>query len=142
MRRDEIVAAARGWIGTRYHHQASARGVGCDCLGLVRGVWREVVGAEPEMAPPYSPDWAEAKREETLLDAAARHFVPVEVIRPGAILIFRWRAWAPAKHVGIAADDGRLVHAYDSAGRVVETTLSTAWRRRLAGIFDFPGVAD
>lgn len=142
MRRADIVAAARGWIGTAYHHQASARGVGCDCLGLVRGVWREVVGSEPEMAPPYSPDWAEAKGEETLLDAAGRHFVPADAIRPGSVLVFRWRRWAPAKHVGIATDAGRLVHAYDSAGRVVETTLSAAWRRRLAGIFDFPGVTD
>ena len=45
--REAIVAAARGWIGTPYQHQGSLRGVGCDCLGLVRGVWREVIGAEP-----------------------------------------------------------------------------------------------
>ncbi len=49
-----IVDAARAWIGTPYRHQASLRGVGCDCLGLLRGVWREVMGAEPEMPPPYS----------------------------------------------------------------------------------------
>ena len=48
MRRAEIVRAARSWIGTPYRHQASLKGVGCDCLGLLRGVWREVVGAEPE----------------------------------------------------------------------------------------------
>ena len=52
MRRDEIVEAARAWLGTPYHHQASLRGVGCDCLGLVRGVWRELYGPEPEAAPP------------------------------------------------------------------------------------------
>ena len=38
------VASARGWLGTPYHHQASLKGVGCDCLGLLRGVWREVIG--------------------------------------------------------------------------------------------------
>src|SRR5215207_7343246 len=37
--REQIVAAARGWIGTPYHHQASVKGVGCDCLGLIRGLW-------------------------------------------------------------------------------------------------------
>lgn len=36
--RNEIVAAARQWLGTPYRHQASVRGVGCDCLGLIRGV--------------------------------------------------------------------------------------------------------
>ena len=50
--REVIVAAARRWIGTPYRHQASLIHVGCDCLGLVRGVWREVIGDEPEAAPP------------------------------------------------------------------------------------------
>ena len=58
--RASIVASARGWIGTPYRHQASLRGLGCDCLGLVRGVWREVIGPEPEEPGPYAPDWAEA----------------------------------------------------------------------------------
>ena len=142
MRRAEIVAVARGWIGTRYHHQGSRRGVGCDCLGLVRGVWREMVGPEPERAPPYSPDWAEAKGEETLLDAATRHFAPADEVRPGTVLVFRWRASSPAKHLGIATGEGRFVHAYDAAGRVVEGTLSAPWRRRIAAMFDFPGVTD
>ena len=45
---DKIIAEARAWIGTPYHHQAAVKGVGCDCLGLVRGVWRAVYGADPE----------------------------------------------------------------------------------------------
>ena len=48
-----IVAIARGWIGTPYVHQASVKGAGCDCLGLLRGVWREVHGEEPEAAPAW-----------------------------------------------------------------------------------------
>ena len=71
---ENIVAAARGWIGTPYLHQASVKGAGCDCLGLLRGVWRELAGEEPEAAPPYSQDWAEATGEETLYMALARHF--------------------------------------------------------------------
>ena len=75
--RAAIVAEARTWIGTRYRHQGSLKGVGCDCLGLVRGVWRNCVGSEPEMPPPYAPDWAEASGAETLAEAALRHLVPV-----------------------------------------------------------------
>ena len=37
-RAEAVIAAARGWIGTPYLHQASLKGVGTDCLGLVRGV--------------------------------------------------------------------------------------------------------
>ena len=49
-----IVQAARGWIGTPYVHQASVKGGGTDCLGLVRGIWREFFGAEPEVMPAYT----------------------------------------------------------------------------------------
>ena len=46
-----IVREARTWLGTPYLHQASVRGAGCDCLGLVRGVWRALYGREPEAVP-------------------------------------------------------------------------------------------
>lgn len=142
MKREDIVAAARAWVGTPYHHQASVRGVGCDCLGLVRGVWRDVVGAEPEVMPAYTPDWAEARGREALLEGASRHFARRDDVVAGALLVFRWKQGTPAKHVGIATGDGRFVHAYDSAGKAVESALSKPWLTRLAGVFDFPGVAD
>ena len=65
------------WLGTPYRHQASVKGEGADCLGLVRGVWRAVVGEEPETPPPYRPDWAERGGEETLLAAARRRLVEI-----------------------------------------------------------------
>jgi len=51
--REAIVAAARSFIGTPYHHQASCKKAGCDCLGLIRGVWRDVYGPEPEAPGQY-----------------------------------------------------------------------------------------
>ena len=140
---ERVVAAARGWIGTPYRHQASCRAVGCDCLGLVRGVWREVMGAEPERPPAYTPDWAEATGEERMLAAAARHMVRVEAgAQPGDVLLFRMLERGPAKHAAILVSDrlagGTVVHAYSGHG-VCETRLGEAWLRRLAGIFRFPG---
>ncbi len=116
-------------------------GVGSDCLGLVRGVWRAVIGEEPETAPPYSPDWAEAFGEETLAAAAARHLVCVEIgaIAPGDVLLFRWRAHLPAKHAAILVESDRMVHAHDGAA-VAEVYFASWWRRRLAGAYQFPGV--
>jgi len=72
------VLEARRWIGTPYVHQASLLGAGTDCLGLVRGVWRALLGPEPEAPPPYTPDWAEAQGRETLLEAAGRWLVPID----------------------------------------------------------------
>src|ERR1700690_73471 len=113
---NKIVTAARGWIGTPYLHQASLKGVACDCLGLLRGVWRELEGAEPQTVPAYSPDWAEATGDETLYAGLARHAreIPREEIVPGDVLLFRMASRAPAKHCGIVAEKNgclTLIHA-------------------------------
>ena len=57
---DEVLAEARHWIGTPYRHGGSKCQVGCDCLGLVRGIWRSLYGREPQSVSTYSADWAEA----------------------------------------------------------------------------------
>ncbi|MDB5578220.1 MAG: putative phage cell wall peptidase NlpC/P60 [Bradyrhizobium sp.] len=139
--RAAIVAEARQWIGTRYMHQASLKGVGCDCLGLVRGVWRNCVGDEPETAPPYAPDWAEASGEEALAQAALRHLQPIAIadIGAGDILLFRWRDGFVAKHAAFATGEATMIHAHDHAA-VCEVALAPWWRRRLAFAFRFPGV--
>jgi NlpC/P60 family putative phage cell wall peptidase len=141
--RADIVAEARAWLGTPYRHQASLKGVGCDCLGLVRGVWRGVIGQEPERAPPYVPGWAEASGEETLAAAGFRHLVPVrcEAAMPGDVLLFRWRAHLPAKHAAILTAATTMVHAHDGAA-VAEVAVAPWWRRRLAFAFRFPGIVD
>ena len=100
-----IVKIARAWIGTPYVHQASLKGVGCDCLGLLRGIWRELYGEEPEETPPYSLDWAEATGAETLYMALKRHAreIGLDRLAPGDIVLFRMLPRGPAKHCGIIA---------------------------------------
>lgn len=141
--RAAIVAEARAWVGTPYRHQASLKGIGCDCLGLVRGVWRALHGDEPEVAPPYAPDWAEAAHGEPLAEAALRHLHPVDpaVFAAGDVLLFRWRPSLAAKHAAIATGPQSMVHAHDGAA-VAEVALAAWWRRRIAYAFRFPGVAD
>lgn len=136
-----IVTEARSWLGTPYRHQASLKGVGCDCLGLVRGVWRAVIGSEPEAPPPYAPDWAEASGGEPLAEAALRHLVPIALAEFGAgdVLLFRWRAGLTAKHAAIATAPDTMIHAHDGAA-VAEVAISAWWRRRLAYAFRFPGI--
>ena len=139
--RETIVAEARSWIGTPYRHQATLKGVGADCLGLVRGVWRACVGPEPQATGPYSPDWAEATGQERLLEAGLRWFEPSSIrnIQPGDVLMFRWRAHIPAKHLGIATSLDTMVHAHDGSS-VAEVALSPWWARHLAYAFAFPGL--
>ncbi|EBA03679.1 hypothetical protein RB2150_04248 [Rhodobacterales bacterium HTCC2150] len=139
----EVVTAASGWIGTPYVHQASVKGAGCDCLGLVRGVWREIYGHEPEFVPPYTQDWSEPSRQEVLWAAASRHLAekPIDRLAAGDLVLFRMRNGAVAKHLGIVSQgpENRLnfIHAYSRHG-VVENPLSLPWAKRLAACFEFP----
>lgn len=137
-----VIAVARQWIGTPYVHQASSKGAGTDCLGLLRGVWRDILGSEPEKAPAYSMDWSEPQGEERLWNAAMRHFLkkPLDTEASGDVLLFRMRSGGVAKHLGIAANvgvSGSFVHAYSGHG-VVESPLSAPWRRRIVARFQFP----
>lgn len=136
--KDRIVAEARRWIGTPYRHQASTLGAGCDCLGLLRGVWRAEGGVEP-WVPPYSPDWDEVARDEALLRAARHHLIeiPVGDVRAGDVLLFRMAPRAVAKHLGIASGAESFIHAYSGHG-VVESRLTDPWRRRIVAAFSFP----
>lgn len=134
--RDAALAEARRWIGTPYRHQASLRGAGADCLGLVRGVWRAIYGKEPEDTPPYSPRW-DAAGDDLLMEAAERWFVPVATAAPGDVLLFRLKPGLPARHCGFLSGPDTLIHAY--WGRAVsETALTPWWRRKIAGSFQFP----
>lgn len=134
---------SRAWIGTPYVHQAAVKGGGTDCLGLIRGVWRELFGGEPETVPAYTPDWGEVGGQEVLMQAALRHLQPVPSqapLAPGQVLLFRMRKAAVAKHLGILTVAGAapgFVHAYDGHG-VIESPLSGPWRRRIATRFRFP----
>ena len=136
-----VIRAARAWADTPYRHQASLRSVGCDCLGLIRGVYRDLYGDEPESPPPYSPNWAEEGQGETLADAARRHLrkIALREREPGDVLLFRWRQDLPARHAAILASSLSMIHA-QSGAKVCEVPLSDWWTRRLAFVFRFPEV--
>lgn len=141
--REEVVERARHWLGTPYRHQASMKGEGADCLGLIRGLWRETMGAEPEALPPYSPDWAEVEGGERLLEAARRWLreIPLESARTGDVVLFRMSDGVPVKHCGVLSADGppeaRIIHAYWGRS-VVESWMGPWWRRRMVAAFAWP----
>ena len=136
---DRVIAIARSWLGTPYHDQASLKGVGCDCLGLARGVWREVVGPELFPIPPYSRDWGETGQREVLADGVRQMMpeVPVQLAGSGALILFRMMPRAIAKHVGILTGPDTFLHAYERLG-VIEEPLTPTWARKIAFAFLFP----
>lgn len=149
-RGEALVGEARAWIGTPYRHGGTARGLGCDCLGLVLGVVRAVDPAcvLPQV-PLYRPDWAEAGRGERLLDALAAALPLRWSRRPGAgvpplpraadLLLLRWRDDRPASHLALASGEGTVLHAHAGAC-VAEIDWTASQARRLAAIFTLPAI--
>jgi NlpC/P60 family putative phage cell wall peptidase len=136
---EAVLSEAKTWLGTPYRHQGFRKGVGCDCLGLIRGIWREVYGTEPELPGPYTADWAETAGHDKLLEAARRHCIErnIEQALAGDLLVFRWRAHHAAKHLGILMTKDTFLHAYEGH-EVTVSALIPQWRRRIAGVFVFP----
>lgn len=115
--RRAVVAEAREWIGTAFHHEARIKGAGVDCLMMLAEVYEraEVVG---HIAVPHYPaDWhmhREAERYMEGLLTYARE-IPAPPL-PGDIALFKFgRVFS---HGAIVVEWPRLIHAYWAIGVV------------------------
>ena len=138
--RADICAAALTWQWTPYHHGAYLKEVGCDCIGLLIGVAREV-GILPESWRPcvYSPQWHVHRNEELLretLHTLGAPCLPLAERLPGHILLFKFGK--VCSHAAILLPEHRIIHAVRSVRRVVVTTLTGDWLLRLQAVYAFP----
>lgn len=135
--RADIVAAAEGWLGTPFRHQGRAKGVGCDCAGLLVGVGREL-GLPVGDVQAYSrqPDGASLQRHLERLAVP----VPLAKARAGDVLLLR--IGRHPRHLALLCPGGWMIHAWSDAGAVVRTRLTDRWRRRIVAAYRFPGIED
>ncbi len=136
----DIVAEARGWLGTRFHHQGRVNGVGVDCAGLVVGV-AAALGLPVRDRSDYSRQPDGQMLELTCDEQLER--IPVEQIQPGDVLLMRF-ALEP-QHLAIVGDYEfgglSIIHAYAQMRRVVESRLDDVWLSRIVAAYRLPGVA-
>lgn len=135
--RPEIAAAARGWIGTPFRWQGAARGVGCDCKGLVAGVARECGRPEADSVEALCGDYGAIVPTARLRVGLARLFDRAADIQAGDVLLLNMGG--RAQHLAIAAGGGAMIHCYPHGpkARVLEAALPMAkldsvWRWREA----------
>ncbi len=138
MSEQTIIKATRKWLGTPYRHQASTLGAGCDCLGLLRGVWREIIGQEPMKIPHYRADWRDRKNSSALQIAAEKYLLESKG-KPqiGDVILFQMIRNMPPKHCAIMISNNSFIHSQEQIG-VVEAPLSDAWKKRIFAIYKFP----
>ena len=123
--RAAVVAAARRWLGTPYHHAADVPGAGVDCAMLLVRVFVDLGLVEPFDPRPYTRDWYMHRDEERFLGFLLARAHPVDPStgsgpEPGDVILFRFgRCFA---HGGIVTETAPLtiVHAFMRAACVVE----------------------
>ena len=118
--RARVVAAARAWVGTPYHHAADVQGVGVDCAMILVRVFCDL-GLVPPFDPrPYVKDWMLHREDERYLGFLLDRARAVEAPQPGDVILFRiGRCYA---HGGIVTCGEPLafVHAFSPTGCVIE----------------------
>jgi len=129
MTSDRILAAARTWLGTPYHHRARVRGAGVDCLMLIVEAYTATGLLPPDLrVPDYPPDIMYHRADTRYLDAVLDYCDEVDAPQPGDIALFWFgKAWA---HGAIVAAWPVVIHAYAPLKRVEE--MSVAEDARLA----------
>jgi len=134
----EVIRAANLWLGTPYRHQASLKGVGCDCLGLIRGIWLDIYGFAAAQIPPYAQFGRDEKGAMQLLDGAKQYLQPVQnATLPGRVVLFQLNKKIPPRHCGIILENNNFIHAQERHG-VVTTSMTTSWQRRIHSTYAFP----
>ena len=133
-----VIKNANLWLGTPYQHQASYLGVGSDCLGLIRGIYKKIYKKDPCHIPNYSRR-VYANEPEILLEMAQNYLneIVLETLLPGHVLLFRMRLDLPARHLGILVDDNHMIHAAEGHF-VLKSVYNHWWRRKTVAAFSFP----
>jgi len=122
--RGQLVAEARTWVGTPYHHHARVKGAGVDCAQILAAVY-EAVGLVPHLdLGNYSPQWHLHHGEEAYLQwlhhVGAHRLADGLHPQPGDVGV--WRFGRTFSHGGIVVDGGPdplIVHAYIRRGVIV-----------------------
>lgn len=137
--REQIVAAARRYVGTPFRHQGRQHGIGIDCAGLVVCVGREA-GLMPDYREIAYGRQPNPQRMRAQIERYADEIQPRDV-QPGDLY---WMRFIEPMHMAIATRlaDGRagMIHAYADAGRCVEHGLDDTWRRRIVRAYRYRGV--
>lgn len=117
-----IVAEARRWLDTPYHHQGDVLGVGVDCAMLPVRVLTGLQLIPADFDPrPYPPDWMLHRSEERYLTCVERFAAKVEEARAGDLSLYR--VGRCIAHGGICENASVMIHADLHAGRVVRREI-------------------
>lgn len=139
--REQVVAAARSWIGTPFMHQGRLKGVGVDCIGLVIGVGRELGMCAPDFDVT---GYARDPDGRSLMRLSHQYMtqIPKEAMHLGDVVVVRFGDHP--QHFGVLGDYAHgglsIVHAASKRGAVVEQRLMFSPAMQFVAAFRLPDV--
>jgi len=115
--REAVIAEAKTWLGTAYHHQGRVKGAGVDCATLLCEVYY-AAGVVPYIDPtPYPPDWHMHRSDERYLGWLREYAAPVDAPKPGDVAV--WRFGRCFSHGAIVIGGTQIIHSYLKQGCVL-----------------------
>lgn len=129
--RAAVVAEARSWLRTPYHHMGRVKGAGVDCATLLAEIYARAGLIPPLDLPFYPPDWHLHRDAERYLGLVLEHAVeifphaPSCDVNPGDIAL--WRFGRCFAHGAIVIDWPGVIHAYSGRGCVLEDAETATW---------------
>lgn len=152
---EQIADEAASWVGTPFHHQGRAKGLGVDCIGLIVGVCKNlnldsgnvdaVTGQNVRLHEYDVSNYSALPNKTQLSETLAKFCVLAESANPqlGDIILFTMQRWP--QHVGVVtrieAEGIHFAHASQPVGKVIISRYDDTWKRRAAGHFRFPAAA-
>lgn len=125
--RAAVLAAARSWLATPFHHAAQLKGVGVDCVHLIEAAYREAGVIEGVEIEAYSPQIMLHRGEETVIPYLLRYGreIPESEARAGDVVLYK--VGRSFSHAAIIVDwPTRIIHAHSKSGKVVEMAGNVA----------------
>lgn len=138
-RAKEIIQEAKEWVGTPYQHQASLKGIGCDCLGLVRGIASDLGYLPPNLnkTDPETIGYGNQPYGKLVpLFVKYCQEIPLNALSEGHILIFKIKR--EPQHCAIFIGNNTIIHALITVPCVVEHEMDIDWLSKITNVFRFP----
>jgi cell wall-associated NlpC family hydrolase len=121
--RAAVVAAARLWAGTPWHHEARVIGAGVDCAQIICDVY-ERAGLIPHIEPRYARQWGLHQDRELFIEWIEKnggHEIERSTVQAGDIATFKFgRTFF---HGAIFTAPNTVIHADMNMG-VIEEPIS------------------
>lgn len=114
--REDIIAEARTWVGTPYHHMGAVKGAGVDCAQLLNMIYSEVGLIERVDYGEYSQDWMLHRSEEKYLRVIMNHAKKVDHPLPGDVVL--WKIGRCFSHAAVVVTWPEIIHSYKAEGCV------------------------